>query len=73
MEHVRRVLIAIAHLDGCTHASVSESPKWTLIVQNVADTRRNLHQPLKGKQLCSALYGVCTVMLHDDNPQKQCC
>jgi hypothetical protein len=29
----------------------------------VADTRRNLHQRLKGKQLYSARYGVCTEVL----------
>jgi hypothetical protein len=31
----------------------------------MADTRRNLHQLLKGKQLYSALYGVYTDVLHD--------
>jgi hypothetical protein len=31
----------------------------------MADTSRNLHQLLKGKQLYSALYGVCTEVLHD--------
>jgi hypothetical protein len=31
----------------------------------MADTRRNLHQLLKGKQLNSALYGVNTEVLHD--------
>jgi hypothetical protein len=29
------------------------------------DTRRNLHQFLKGKQLYSALHGVYTEVLHD--------
>jgi hypothetical protein len=31
----------------------------------MADTRRNLHQPLKGKQVYRALYGVYTETLHD--------
>jgi hypothetical protein len=31
----------------------------------MADTRRNGHQLLKGKQLYSALYGVYTKVLHD--------
>jgi hypothetical protein len=31
----------------------------------MADTRRNLHQLLKGKQLHSALHGVYTEVLHD--------
>jgi hypothetical protein len=58
MERVRGIYIAIARLARCTSASVGESRKWTLIVQNVAETRRNLHQLLKGKQLYSALFGV---------------
>jgi hypothetical protein len=33
--------------------------------QNMADTKRNLHQLLKGKQLYSALYGVHTEVVHD--------
>jgi hypothetical protein len=57
--------MAIAHPAGCTPASVGESPKWTLIVQNIAETRRDLHQLLKGKQLYSILYGVCTEVVHD--------
>jgi hypothetical protein len=47
IERVRGVLIAIARLAGCTPASVGESPKWTLIVQNMAETKRNLQQYLK--------------------------
>jgi hypothetical protein len=31
----------------------------------MADTRRKLHQLLKGKQLNSALYGLHTEVLHD--------
>jgi hypothetical protein len=31
----------------------------------MAETRRNLHQFLKGKQLYSALYGVYMEVLHD--------
>jgi hypothetical protein len=38
MERVRGILTAIARLAGCTPASVGESPKWTLFVQNMADT-----------------------------------
>jgi hypothetical protein len=64
MECVRGVLIAIAHLVGCTPASVSESLNWTLIVQNMGDTWRNLNQLLKGKQLYSALL-ECTHMSHN--------
>jgi hypothetical protein len=65
MESVRKVIIAIVRLAECTPASVGESPKWILIVQNIAETRRNFHQFLKGKQLYSALYGVYTEVLHD--------
>jgi hypothetical protein len=39
MERVSVVLIPIARLAGCTHASVSESPKWALIIQNLTETR----------------------------------
>jgi hypothetical protein len=63
MERVRGVLSAIARLEGYTLGSVGESPKWTLIVQNMAETRRNLHQCMKGK-LYSAQYGVHTGVLH---------
>jgi hypothetical protein len=31
----------------------------------MADTKRNLHQLLKGKQLYSALYGVYIEVLHN--------
>jgi hypothetical protein len=31
----------------------------------MAETMRNLHQYLKGKQLYSALYGMYTEVLHD--------
>jgi hypothetical protein len=48
-ERVRGVLIAIAHLAERTPAAVGENPKWTLNVQNMAETRRNHHQGLKGK------------------------
>jgi hypothetical protein len=34
----------------------------------MADTRRNLHQLLKGKQLYSALYGVYIEALHNLKP-----
>jgi hypothetical protein len=34
----------------------------------MADSRRNLHQFLKGKQLCIVLYGVYTEVLHDLTP-----
>jgi hypothetical protein len=65
MELVRGVFFAIARLAGCTPASVGESPKWMLIVQNMTVTRRNLHRLLKGKKLYSALYEVYTDVLHD--------
>jgi hypothetical protein len=51
MEHVRGILITAARLAGYTTASVDEIPKRTLIFQNVAEARRNLHQLLKVKQL----------------------
>jgi hypothetical protein len=41
------------------------SPKWTVIVQNMAGTGRNLHQLLVGKQLYSALYAVYKKVQHD--------
>jgi hypothetical protein len=62
---MERVLTAIACLAGCFPASVGESLKWTPIIQNVANTRRNLHQLLKGKQMHSVLYRVYTEVLHD--------
>jgi hypothetical protein len=65
MELVRGVLIAIARLAECTPASAGEIPKWSLIVQNMAEIMRNLYQFLKGKQLYSALYGEYTEVLHD--------
>jgi hypothetical protein len=58
------VLTAISRLAGCTPAVV-EDQKWTLIAKNTADTKRNLHQLLKGKQLYSVLYGVYTEVLYD--------
>jgi hypothetical protein len=61
MERVRGALTAISRLAGCTSESVCESPKWTVVVQNLADTRINLRQFLKGKQL----YGVYTEVLYD--------
>jgi hypothetical protein len=65
MKLVCGVLTDIAHLAECNPVSVGRSPNWTLIVQNIMDTRRNLHQLLKGEQLYSALYGVYTEVLHD--------
>jgi hypothetical protein len=56
MERVRGVLTAIARLVGCTPASAGESPKWALIVQNMADIRKNLNQLLKWKKLYNAMY-----------------
>jgi hypothetical protein len=37
----------------------------SIIVQNVAKSRRDLHQLLTRKQLHSALYGVYTEVIHD--------
>jgi hypothetical protein len=65
MERLSGVIVHIAQLAGSTPAAVGESPKWTLIVQSMADTTRNLQQLLKGKHLYSALYGVYTEVLHD--------
>jgi hypothetical protein len=65
MECVHGVLTTIAHLAGCIPASIGESLKWTLIIQNIADTKRTLHQLLIGKQLYSALYGVYIEVLHN--------
>jgi hypothetical protein len=62
---MRGIFIVIASIAGCTSASVVKSPKWYLIVQNMADIRRNLHRFLKGKQLYNALYGLHTEVLHD--------
>jgi hypothetical protein len=74
MERVCWVLIAIACLAECTPASVGESSKWTLIILNMVDTRRNLRQLLKGRQLCSALYGVYTDATQlDSSLQRQRC
>jgi hypothetical protein len=64
-ECVRGVLIAIARLAGYTPVSVGGCPKCTLIVQNIAETRKNLHQFLTRKQLYSALYRGYTEVLHD--------
>jgi hypothetical protein len=47
MEHECRVLITITRLAGCTPASVSKSSKWILIIENMAQTCRNIHQLLK--------------------------
>jgi hypothetical protein len=63
MEHECKVLIAITRLVGCTPASVSESLKLIPIIENMAQTWRNIHQLLKGKKLHSALYGVYTEVL----------
>jgi hypothetical protein len=65
MESVCKVLTTIACLEGCAPSSVSESLKWILIVQNMVDTRRNLQQFLKWKQLYSTMYRVYTEVLHD--------
>jgi hypothetical protein len=48
-----------ARLVGCAPASVGKIPKWTLIVQNMTDSRSRLHQ------IYSALYGVHTDVLRD--------
>jgi hypothetical protein len=40
----------------------------------MADTMRNLHHLLKGKQLYSTLYGMYRgATLHNSSPQRQCC
>jgi hypothetical protein len=65
MEHVRGILTAISRLTGYTPASVDESPKWAVIVQNMAHIRGILHQVLKGKQIKRTLYGVYTEVLHN--------
>jgi hypothetical protein len=65
MERVCGVLTAIVRLARCTSASVGESPKWILISRNMAGTRRDLHQHLKGKKLYSTLYRFYTEMLHN--------
>jgi hypothetical protein len=65
MERARGVLTAIARQMGCTPASVGGCPKWTPNVQNMAENMSNLHQLLKGKQPCGALYGMYTEALHD--------
>jgi Fe-S oxidoreductase len=60
MKHVRGVLVTIARLTGCTPAPVGESPKCSPVVENMEETRRNLHQLMKGKHGYCALYGVYT-------------
>jgi hypothetical protein len=51
-------------LAGCTPASVSESQKWTQIVQNMVNTKSDILQLLKGKQLHSTLYGAYIEVVH---------
>jgi hypothetical protein len=65
MERLRGVHIAITRIVEYTAASVGGSPKCILIVQNMTETRSNLHQLLKAKQLCSALHEVYTEVLHN--------
>jgi hypothetical protein len=59
------VMESVRGVAGCAPASVGQIPKWTLTIQNGTDTRRNLHQLLKGKQPYSVLHGVYTDVLHD--------
>jgi hypothetical protein len=64
-ERVCGALIVIPRLAGCTPASVGASSKWTLFAQNMAVTRRDLHQFLQRKAVVQRLYEVYTEMLHD--------
>jgi hypothetical protein len=66
MECVGRVPIAIACFAKCTIASVGESLKWTLIILNMVDTRRILHQC----PVWSVHRGATRL---DVSPQRECC
>jgi hypothetical protein len=48
-----------------TPTSVGESPPWTRVVLNAAETSRNLHEFVKGNPLYSALHGVYAEVLQD--------
>jgi hypothetical protein len=65
MKKLHALLLDISRLAGCTPTAVSESPKWTQISQNAVETRKNLHQHLKGKALYSALCGIYTEVLQE--------
>jgi hypothetical protein len=71
MERVHVVLIDIVRLAESTPASVGESPQWTEVVMNAAETSRNLHQLLNGKTLCSALHGAYAEALNDPKAALQ--
>jgi hypothetical protein len=71
MERGHGVLIATARLAGCTPVSIDESPKWTSIVQNMANTMTNLQRVLRGKQLNSALHGVYVEVTRLLSPQRE--
>jgi hypothetical protein len=53
------VFNVIGRLAGCTPASVGAK------VRNMADTRSNLNELLKGKQLYSTLYTAYSEVLYD--------
>jgi hypothetical protein len=65
IERVHIEFTDIARLAGTTPTSVGESPPWTKIVLNAAETSRNLYGYLKGKALYSALHGVYAEVLQD--------
>jgi hypothetical protein len=67
MKSVPGIFTAITVLVGCTPALVGQSQKWNLIVKNMADTRRNIRQLLKRKQL----YGDATRL--DGRSQRGSC
>jgi hypothetical protein len=65
MKKLHALLVDISRLAGCTPAAVGKRTNWMLITQNAVETRKNLHQHLKGKALYSALCGVYTEVLHE--------
>jgi hypothetical protein len=65
IERVHLVLADISRLAGSTPSTVGESPQWSEVVINAAETSRNLYGGLNGKSLYSALHGVYTEVLLD--------
>jgi hypothetical protein len=49
----------------CTPASVCENEKWSSIFSTAEGNRQNCCKIISGKNLFSALYGTCTVALHE--------
>jgi hypothetical protein len=56
---VMELVRAIVHLAGCTSASLGGSPKWTLAVKDLAETRRNMQHLPNGRQQYSVYTQRC--------------